>query len=59
MISVAIGLANIVGHLSQGLVAQVDRVRSHIGDVAALVQPLGDAHGRLSAVAEAIVGILL
>ncbi len=32
-----------------GLVAQVHRVRAHVGDVAVLVEALGDLHGLLGA----------
>ena len=42
-----------------GAFAQVHRIGTHVGDVPLLVQPLGDAHGAIHAVAELAAGFLL
>src|SRR5258708_772891 len=45
------------GH-GEGLGAEVRRVGTHVGDVAGLVERLGDAHGALGAETEAAGGAL-
>jgi hypothetical protein len=63
----AIALGDVVAQLRQGLLGQVDRVGSHVGDQAdraaadvdALVELLGGAHGALGGEAELARGLLL
>ena len=46
-------------HGRDGLARQVDRVGTHVGDVAVLIEALRDLHGARGALAELAVGLLL
>ena len=55
----AVQLGDTTAGRVDGLVAQVDRVGTHVGDVAVFVERLGHAHGLARAQAQLAVGFLL
>ena len=55
----AVEIADAPARRADGLFAEVHRVGAHVGDVAVLVEVLGDAHGVAGAQPELAIGLLL